>query len=207
MCQVVLALLPVDYFCMIMMLFLVYMCCFGGTRSRELSHGLYGGSGGSHGKLCLSEWVSQRRLVACCCVALKGLREAEDTEGRTVETDRRKGTTGLGAESPWRVGLGPEEVQGSRSQTWAEWGQLVMGWAGEQEVGDGHAPWRRCPALSPGWDSMGGSGCGVPSHWYWQVLKQQVSAPTARPPPSLPGMARAGTGRGESRPLPSLDSH
>jgi hypothetical protein len=39
--------------------------------------------------------------------------------------------------------------------------------------------------LSLGWDSenMGGSGCSVLSHWYWQVLKQQVSAPTSWPPP------------------------
>lgn len=67
---------------------------------------------------------------------------------------------------------------------------------------------RRVSALSLGWDSerRGGSGCGVLSHWYWQVLKQQVSAPTSWLPPRFTGMARAGTGSRDSSDPPLAQS-
>lgn len=62
------------------------------------------------------------------------------------------------------------------------------GWAGrDRGIDNGHVSWRKVYVmrLTLGWDSknMGGSGCSVLSHWYWQVLKQQVGDPISWPPP------------------------
>lgn len=87
------------------------------------------------------------------------------------------------------IGLGAESVmtEGGKSHCGGEQGQRVHMKAGLGErlimvmwLGGG------LTLLSLGWDSenMGGSGCSsVLSYWYWQVLKQQVSAPTSQPPP------------------------
>lgn len=59
------------------------------------------------------------------------------------------------------------------------------GWVGEREADNGHGEEGSMGSLGWDRDSRGGSGCGVLSHWYWQVLKQQVSAPTSWPPPKV----------------------
>lgn len=91
----------------------------------------------------------------------------------------------LGAERQWVEDRGPglKMAQGSQSQMWAEWGQQVHVMAGWGERSDnGHGEEGSMGSLGRDRDSRGGSGCGVLSHWYRQVLKQPVSAPTSWPP-------------------------
>lgn len=60
----------------------------------------------------------------------------------------------------------------------------MAGW-GEREADDSHGEEGSMGSLGWNRDSRGGSGCGVLSHWYRQVLKQQVRAPTSWPPPKV----------------------
>lgn len=100
------------------------------------------------------------------------------------------------------LGVGAEGPPGKKwphTCTWETRRRQKSGWVGagrERQVDNGQWPLSRLVGQCPwaGLARQGESGCGVLLHWYRQVLKQQVGAPTSWLPPSCRDMAGAETG-------------